>query len=59
MLENCLDLAQLHNPRFGPEFVEKEGVKTGVADSFVNDTQKWLKQRKRKRPTEKEEIMKP
>jgi hypothetical protein len=22
MLENCLDLAQLHNPRFGPEFLE-------------------------------------
>jgi hypothetical protein len=50
MLENCLDLAQLHNPRFGPEFLEKEGVKIGVA-RFVNDTQKWLKQRKRKRPT--------
>jgi hypothetical protein len=54
MLENCLDLAQLHNPRFGPEFLEKEGVKIGVTDRFVKDTKKWLKQRKRKRPTEED-----
>jgi hypothetical protein len=54
VLENCLDLAQLHNPRFGPEFFGKKGVKIGVADRFVNDTKKWLKQRKRKRPTEED-----
>jgi hypothetical protein len=29
MLENCLDLAQLHNPRIGSQFLEKKGLKTG------------------------------
>lgn len=57
VLENCLDLAQLHNPKVGPEFLVQEGVKIGVAYRFVNDTKKWLKQRKRKRPTGDYEVI--
>jgi len=52
VLDNCLDLGQLHNPRIGPDFFVKEGVKIGVAYRFVGDTKKWLKQCKRKRYTE-------
>lgn len=55
VLDNCLDLGQLHNPKIGPEFFVKEGVKIGVAHRFVNDTNKWLKQCKRKRVAEDDE----
>lgn len=49
VLENCLDLGQLHNPKIGADFLVKKGVKIGVAFRFVSDTNKWLNQRKRKR----------
>ncbi|EAU30115.1 predicted protein [Aspergillus terreus NIH2624] len=48
VLENCLDLGQLHDRNIGAEFLVKEDVKIGVAYRFVSDTSKWLKQRKRK-----------
>ncbi|OJJ65598.1 hypothetical protein ASPBRDRAFT_531819 [Aspergillus brasiliensis CBS 101740] len=48
VLDNCLDLGQLHNAKIGAEFFVKEGVKIGVAYRFVSDTGKWLSQRKAK-----------
>jgi hypothetical protein len=56
VLENCLDLGQLHNPNIGAEFLVKEGVKIGVAYRFVSDTTKWLKQRKRKKGVNNDDV---
>ena len=50
-LENCLSLRQIYD-LIEPEFFVKEGVKIGVAYSFVSDITKWLKLREQTRETE-------
>ncbi|EAU35376.1 predicted protein [Aspergillus terreus NIH2624] len=51
-------LEKLHNPNIGAEFLVKEGVNIGAAYRFVSDTTKWLKQRKRKRGVNNDDVEK-
>lgn len=49
--ENSLSLRQIYD-LIEPEFFVKEGMKIGVAYSFVSDITKWLKLREQTRDTE-------